>query len=146
RAGRAHGGGVGPGFRRMGARGTRGGRDRAVPLPAVPAAVGNDSSSRRSVIAAVFRGAWLAALAAALPTTVMGQGAGLPGHMPLRECRAFPRDTLRLELVSPFRLQRAGAELAEGRDYRRLGDSVIVFPGDASDSLCVTRFVSPVLP
>ncbi len=98
------------------------------------------------MIAAVFRGAWLAALAAALPTTVMGQGAGLPGHMPLRECRAFPRDTLRLELVSPFRLQRAGAELAEGRDYRRLGDSVIVFPGDASDSLCVTRFVSPVLP
>ncbi len=82
-------------------------------------------------------------------------GAELPGHMPLRECREQPRDTLRLGVgPGPVRVNLGDAEQVEGRDYRVGGDTLVVFPragpadpaGAGGDSLCVTRFVSPVLP
>jgi hypothetical protein len=66
-----------------------------------------------------------------------------------RECSAFPRDTLKFDTRGlPVRFSRGSEALSEGIGYRVAGDTAFVFPASVGmgDTLCVTRYTSPVLP
>ncbi|HEX2612239.1 MAG TPA: hypothetical protein VHO02_01440, partial [Fibrobacteria bacterium] len=98
----------------------------------------------------------LAGLAAICLTTAWAASdpalpASVPGYVARRTCSVPSRDTLKIDTRGlPVRFSRAGQPLSEGAGYRISGDTAFVFPAAAAsgvrDTLCVTRYVSPVLP
>lgn len=111
----------------------------------------------------LFRAAWaslsFAAFAAATfaadaAPVAAASAAPVPGYLARRECVVVSgaSDTLKVDTRGlPVRFTFGGSPLAEGTSYRVVGDTAFVFPlaggsAVAGDTLCATRYVSPVLP
>ena len=147
----------------MGARGTHRRWRDAVPVSsrakAVAALLAEPLAEPGAVRPGGFRIAIVGFAASIGLTSGATQDPAIPGYIARRECSvpkvshdAPTSDTLKIGTRGQLvRLARGGTPLVEGVDYRLVGDSVIVLPAviagvPGNDTLCVTRYVSPVLP